>query len=87
MKRKYFMGKNLDKEIQMDKFRKELEALINKHSIDNETNIPDYILSTYLVKYIEHLGHLINYRDQWFNFKPFDKKTLEKPLEKSNEDS
>ena len=28
-------------------FRKELESLINRHSVDNELSTPDYILADY----------------------------------------
>lgn len=34
---------------EMNDFKKELEKLINAHSIDNLTNTPDFILAEYLV--------------------------------------
>lgn len=35
-------------------FRKDLERLINNHSIDTETDVPDYILSNFICNAIEN---------------------------------
>lgn len=44
-----------EQEWNIEYFKKELTKLINKHSIDNKVNIPDYLISDYLVKSIEQL--------------------------------
>lgn len=54
-----------------DKFRKELTELINKYSIESESDTPDYILANYLVGCLNNYAEIINERDGWFNFKPF----------------
>ena len=40
----------------MEKFKKELEVLINNHSIENECDMPDFILAELLVNFIKTLG-------------------------------
>ena len=37
----------------MSAFRKELEQLINKHSIENTSNTPDFILANYIVSCLD----------------------------------
>lgn len=40
----------------MDKFQAELRQLINKHSIENEVDMPDYLLADLLCDFIKTLG-------------------------------
>jgi len=49
-----------------DNFRKELENLINKHSMENESNTPDYILSDYLVRCLDAFDIATKDRDHWY---------------------
>jgi len=42
-------------EILNGRFKKELEYLLNRYSIDNECNIPDYVLANYIVEYIKSI--------------------------------
>lgn len=39
-------------------FQLELETLLNKHSIDNECNTHDFILSEYLCRQLQSLAEL-----------------------------
>lgn len=41
----------------MVEFKKELEQLINKHSIENRCDIPDYLLAELICNFINVLGH------------------------------
>lgn len=51
-------------------FEKELEKLINIHSIDNEFNTPDFILASYICKCLFQLDEIFLQREEWFgNFK------------------
>ncbi len=50
----------------MSKFKKELEELINKHSKENESNTPDFILAKYLRSCLIHANYLIKERDEWW---------------------
>ena len=47
-------------------FRKELEALLNKYSIDNDTNTPDFILAEYIEDCISQYAVAMQRRDQWY---------------------
>jgi hypothetical protein len=40
----------------MEKFRKELEQLINKHSVENEVDMPDFLLADLLCNLIIKIG-------------------------------
>jgi len=40
----------------MKKFAKELKELINKHSIENECDIPDFLLAALIVDFIRVVG-------------------------------
>ena len=51
----------------MDKFKKELEVLINQNGLDNECNTPDYILAEYLTSCLETYRDTIRSRDTWFD--------------------
>jgi len=40
----------------VEEFKKELEELINKHSIENECNMPDFLLAEMIVNIIKGIG-------------------------------
>ena len=41
-------------------FQKELTQLINKHSMENGSNTPDFMLSDYLRKCLETYNDIVN---------------------------
>jgi len=45
-----------------DSFRKELEALINQHSMENGSNTPDFVLSNYLCSCLTAFDDAVNAR-------------------------
>lgn len=49
-------------------FEKELEELINKHSIENEPNTPDFILAKYVRNCINNFNEITKERDDWYGF-------------------
>jgi hypothetical protein len=49
----------------MSEFQVELAALINKHSIENETNTPDFMLAQYLNDCLDAFGTVMKTRDKW----------------------
>lgn len=53
----------------MSKFKKELEALINNHNIESESNTPDFILATYLHNCLAAYEIAIIQRDDWYDIK------------------
>ena len=47
-------------------FRKELETLINKHSLENGSETPDFILADYVCKCLKNFDEIIQAREQWY---------------------
>lgn len=52
-------------------FRKELRQLLNCHSMENNSDTPDFILSSYLITCIAAFDGAVKARDRWHGFKPF----------------
>ena len=50
----------------MSKFEKELEALINKHSLENASDTPDFILAKYLCNCLRAFNLATNRRVNWY---------------------
>ena len=53
----------------MSKFEDELAEVINRHSKENSSNTPDYILANFLLDCLESWNCAINARDKWYGFK------------------
>ena len=51
----------------MSGLRKELEELINKHSIENGSNTPDFMLADYLKGCLDTFNQIICARDKWYS--------------------
>jgi hypothetical protein len=49
-----------------DEFRKDLEGLINRHSMENGSNTPDFMLSSYLVACLLAFDEITKARDKWY---------------------
>ena len=49
----------------MSKFTEELERLINKHSKENDSDTPDFILAKYLVDCLRNLNKATSARENW----------------------
>jgi hypothetical protein len=47
-------------------FENELEAVINKHSKENESNTPDFILAQYLVACLAAYNIAVQQRETWY---------------------
>lgn len=50
----------------MGTFRKELIELINKHSKENDSNTPDFILADYLIGCLNAFDKTIQMRESWY---------------------
>lgn len=50
-------------------FRKELEVLLNRYSIDNDLNTPDFILADYIMMCLHNYKQINNERDVWFGYR------------------
>ena len=49
----------------MDDFRKDLEALINRHSMESASNTPDWILARFLENCLTVFGVAVQQRETW----------------------
>ena len=54
-------------------FESELNDLINRYSIENESDTPDYLLAKYLIDCLKVYANIVKKRDQWFSFSPWCK--------------
>jgi len=52
-------------------FLKELEELINRHSMENNSDTPDFLLAEYLCACLTAYNKATRRRDGWYNFHPF----------------
>ena len=50
-------------------FAKELSNLLNRHSIENESDTPDWILAEYIRKTLEAWNSSVLQRDKWYGHK------------------
>lgn len=46
-------------------FRKELEGLLNKHSIENGCDMPDFLLAEMIIRFIQAVGEPIRKNLDW----------------------
>jgi hypothetical protein len=51
----------------MEEFRKELEEVINKHSMENGSDTPDFILAEYLVDCLKTFDKTMTSREKWYS--------------------
>jgi hypothetical protein len=51
----------------MSDFQTELEGLINRHSVENSSNTPDYILAGYLQRCLDAFNIATKQRDGWYD--------------------
>ena len=54
----------------MENFRKELESLINRHSKENGSNTPDWILAEYLDHCLVAFDLAVQAREIWYGRDP-----------------
>ena len=57
----------------MSKFQLELAELINRHSKENNSDTPDFMLAEYLKDCLKAADHLINKRENWYGRKIYKK--------------
>jgi hypothetical protein len=51
----------------MTTLQKDIEALINRHSRENESNTPDYILATFMLDCLRAFELASRERERWYN--------------------
>ena len=55
----------IKKETYTMSLNEELTVLLNKHSIENGSNTPDFILAEYLINCLNAWSTAVNHRDSW----------------------
>lgn len=48
-------------------FRTDLQSLLNKQSMENTSNTPDFILAEYLVGCLKAFDWAVSERERWYN--------------------
>jgi hypothetical protein len=61
-----------DFQMEQGEFEKELAALLNKHSAENSSDTPDFILATFFYDCLKAWNLACRRRDNWFHFHPFE---------------
>lgn len=51
-------------------FQKELGALLNRHSMENASDTPDFILADYLIGCLRLWNETTQSRDAWYGMNP-----------------
>ena len=51
----------------MDTFKDELRDLINKHSMENGSDTPDWLLAKYLCLCLDAFDETIRIRTEWYD--------------------
>ena len=46
---------------------RDIARVLNKYSLEQESNTPDYILAEYILKSLSDLNRLMRDRDYWYN--------------------
>lgn len=69
----------------MKTFRRELISLINRHSKENGSNTPDYILADYLIECLNNFNKTTNMRNDWYEEKTVVDEGYKKFMEKVSE--
>lgn len=53
----------------MNSFKDELRKLLNRHSMENRSNTPDYILAAFMLKCLNAFDDAIVTRTAWYGYK------------------
>lgn len=51
-------------------FKEELRALLNRHSVENASDTPDFVLAEYLLDCLGVWETAVSRRDKWYGFNP-----------------
>jgi hypothetical protein len=52
--------------VHVTEFERELEGLINKHSKENDSNTPDFLIAQFLVRCLDAWNETSNAREKWY---------------------
>lgn len=57
---------NMNGQYEHSDFTKELSSLINRHSMEQNSNTPDYILANYLTNCLYAFNECSKHREAWY---------------------
>lgn len=49
----------------MEEFEKDLQSLINKHSIENQWDMPDFLMAKLITRFIDSIGYTMKRNLDW----------------------
>ena len=55
-----------EKAVETVGFREDLAGCINRYSMENKSNTPDYVLAHFLEKALQAFDHATNLRTEWY---------------------
>lgn len=61
----------------MSEFERELETLINRHSKENGSDTPDFILAKYLRTCLDNFNIAVKEREKWYGREKEEKTTIQ----------
>lgn len=64
----------------ISEFMRELEQLLNKHSMENGSNTPDFLLAKYISRCLITFNLIVNDRERWYG-RPSKADNAIKPME------
>ena len=50
----------------MDNFEEKLKELLNEHSMENDSNTPDFILAQFLTACLDAFDRAVQQRETWY---------------------
>ncbi len=60
---------DFNKMTKQSRLQKEIEQAINKNSLENESDTPDFILAEYLTDCLRAFDKAVNRREKWYGRK------------------
>lgn len=70
----------------MSEFERELKNLINRHSRENESNTPGFVLAAYLVECLRVFNEAIQAREKWYGRDPISVNPAPPPAARDHEE-
>ncbi len=53
-------------EVMRNQFHRELQSLINRHSMENGSDTPDFILASYMANCLDAFNTALTSREMWY---------------------
>lgn len=57
----------------MSELEREIESVLNRHSAENESDTPDFILAEFLRNSLAAFNSAVRSRDKWYDFNPWER--------------